>query len=79
MYRSPPKNQIITHFGIYQRPGDTALLTPYLEAFKERYGLEHLNTHVVVADAGYGSEENYEYLEKEKITGYVKYNYFHME
>ena len=73
------ENQIITHFGIYQRPGDTALLIPYLEAFKERYGLENLNTHVVVADAGYGSEQNYEYLEQEKITGYVKYNYFHME
>ena len=72
-------NQIITHFGIYQRPGDTALLIPYLEAFKERYGLKNLNNHIVVADAGYGSEQNYEYLEKEGTTAYVKYNYFHME
>lgn len=72
-------NQIITHFGIYQRPGDTPLLIPYLEAFKERYGLKNLNDHTVVADAGYGSEQNYEYLEKEGTTAYVKYNYFHME
>lgn len=72
-------DQVITHFGIYQRPGDTALLIPYLEPFKERYGLKNLNDHVVVADAGYGSEQNYEYMEKEEITGYVKYNYFHME
>lgn len=72
-------HQFITHFGIYQRPGDTALLIPYLEAFKERYVMKNLNGHNVIADAGYGSEQNYEYIEKEKITGYVKYNYFHME
>ncbi len=33
----------------------------------------------VVADAGYGSEENYEMLENKEITAYVKYNYFHKE
>jgi len=33
----------------------------------------------VVADAGYGSEENYELLESKGIEGYVKYNYFHKE
>ena len=73
------ENQIITHFGIYQRPGDTALLIPYLEDFKERYRLPNLNGHTVIADSGYGSEQNYEYLDQENITGYVKYNYFHME
>lgn len=73
------ENQIITHFGIYQRPADTALLIPYLEAFKERYGSDILKKHTVVADAGYGSEQNYEYLEKEETKAYVKYNYFHME
>jgi len=34
---------------------------------------------VAVADAGYGSEENYEYMAKEEIDAYVKYNYFHKE
>ncbi|WP_218148714.1 hypothetical protein [Myroides guanonis] len=33
----------------------------------------------LVADAGYGSEENYEMLESKEITAYVKYNYFHKE
>ena len=33
----------------------------------------------MVADAGYGSEENYEMLENKEITAYVKYNYFHKE
>ena len=29
--------------------------------------------------SGYGSEENYEYLEMEEMMGYVKYNWFHIE
>lgn len=33
----------------------------------------------MVADSGYGSEENYEYLENEQIEHYVKFNYFHAE
>jgi len=33
----------------------------------------------IVADAGYGSEENYEYLENESLGNYVKYNTFHKE
>ena len=73
------ENQIITHFGIYQRPGDTALLIPNLESFKQRYGLRDLCAHTVVADSGYGSEQNYEYMEQEDITAHVKYNYFHKE
>ena len=34
---------------------------------------------VLVADAGYGSEENYEYLENNDVEAYVKFNYFHKE
>ena len=33
----------------------------------------------IVADAGYGSEENYQFLEDNDINAYVKYNYFHTE
>lgn len=39
------ENQIITHFGIYQHSGDTALLIPYLESFKQRYGLSDFYSH----------------------------------
>lgn len=34
---------------------------------------------VAVADAGYGSEENYRYMEENGIEAYVKYNRFHIE
>lgn len=33
----------------------------------------------VIADAGYGSEENYAYLEKEEIKAVVKYGSYHKE
>lgn len=33
----------------------------------------------IIADAGYGSEENYDYLEKENKKAYVKYNTFDEE
>lgn len=70
------KNQIITNFSIHQRPGDTATLEPHLEQFE---GLYDKQSDTVVADSGYGSEQNYEYLENKDIEAYVKYNYFHKE
>lgn len=33
----------------------------------------------VTADAGYGSEENYEFLEEKNIEAFVKFNLFHHE
>lgn len=33
----------------------------------------------VIADAGYGGEENYAYLERHELTALVKYNTFHRE
>jgi transposase len=70
------EDQFITHFGIYQNPTDTRTFIDYLNGFKTRYSRQSAE---VVADAGYGSEENYQYLEQENIEHYVKFNYFHME
>lgn len=70
------ENQFITNYGIYQRPGDTATLVPYLESFRTRYN--HISEEIV-ADAGYGSQQNYEYMIEHGIIPYVKYNYFHKE
>jgi hypothetical protein len=33
----------------------------------------------IIADAGYGSEENYDYVERHALGNYVKYNTFHKE
>lgn len=70
------ENQFITHFSIHQTPGDTTTLKSHLESFERQYNKQ---SSTVVADAGYGSEENYEYMEGNNIEAYVKYNYFHKE
>ena len=70
------ENQFITHVSIHQTPGDTTTLESHLNGFEKTYEKQ---SKEVVADAGYGSEENYEMLEGKDITAYVKYNYFHKE
>jgi hypothetical protein len=47
-----------------------------MESLKENLGRM---PETLVADAGYGSEENYEYLENNGIEAFVKYSYFHIE
>lgn len=69
-------NQYITHYSIHQNPTDTTTLEKHLDGFEAAYQTQ---SKEVVADAGYGSEENYELLKSKEITPYVKYNYFHKE
>lgn len=70
------ENQFITHVSLHQKPNDTTTLEPHLDGFEEAYQKQ---SKEVVADAGYGSEENYEMLENKGVAAYVKYNYFHKE
>jgi len=69
-------NQYIVNYDIYQNPGDTLTLPDHLEQYANLYN-QHPDT--VVADAGYGSEQNYTLLENKEINAFVKYNYFHKE
>lgn len=69
-------NQYILNYTIHPNPTDTTTLINHLETFKENLGV--LPT-TVIADAGYGSEENYEYLQEQEITAFVKYNTFEQE
>lgn len=68
--------QFITFYSLHQKPTDTTTLIPHFKHFKKYYGQLPAN---ITADSGYGSQENYEFLDKEKVTAYVKYNYFHKE
>lgn len=70
------ENQFILGYSLHQRPTDTRCLIPHLKQVKERLGKI---PKTIVADAGYGGEENYAYLEKEALDGVVKYNTFHKE
>lgn len=70
------EEQFVTHFSIHQTPGDTTTLGKHLDGFEQAYETQSKD---VVADAGYGSEENYELLEIKDIDAFVKYNYFEKE
>ncbi len=70
------RNQFITDFGLFHNPTDTLTLIPFLNSFCDRYG--HFAGEVC-ADSGYGSQENYSFMESNDIEAYVKYNYFHKE
>ena len=66
-------NQFITNYSLHQNPTDTTTLKKHLESFHSLY---KTYPQVLVADAGYGSEENYQLLAKRNIEGYVKHNQF---
>jgi len=69
-------NQFIVNYTLEQTTNDTTTLKKHLnehiESFKQ-------TPESITADAGYGSEENYQDLEAKNIEAYVKYNYFHKE
>lgn len=69
-------NQYIVNYSIHQKPGDTTTLPSHI---KEHESMYNQKPRVIVADAGYGSEENYTYLENNKIEAYIKYNTFDNE
>jgi len=68
--------QIIVNYSIHQNPNDTKTLKPHMESFEELYGTMPAE---LVADAGYGSEENFEYLDQNQIEAFVKYTHFDKE
>jgi transposase len=69
-------NQYIAHYSIHQATTDTTTLPQHLTDFSRQY---ETTPEAVTSDAGYGSEENYEYLQQNNITAYVKYNQFDRE
>jgi transposase len=70
------EGQFVVGFSVHQRPGDPGCLVPHLQGVKDKLGRLPKN---VIADSGYGSEENYAYLEQEQLGSYVKYNTFGKE
>jgi len=69
-------NQYILSYSIHQSPSDTGTLKPHFDAFEQYY-----NTlpKTLVADAAYGSQDNYSYLEVRQVEALVKYNVFDKE
>jgi transposase len=70
------ENQFILGYGVYQKADDTSVFIPFLKKVKNQ--MQSLPENIV-ADAGYGSEENYDYINNNGLTNYVKYNNYDYE
>jgi transposase len=71
------EGQFIVGFSVHDQAGDTACLISHLEQVRQNTGGPLPKN--VVADAGYGSEENYAYLAQHGVGNYVKYNTFYQD
>ena len=67
------EDQYVLNYTLHPNPTDTLTLPAHVEDFREQ--LQTL-PQTLTADAGYGSEQNYEELDRQGIEAYVKFNYF---
>lgn len=63
------ESEYIVGLDVSPERSDVKTLIPFLEKLESNYGRRFDN---LIADAGYESEENYNYLKKKKITSYIK-------
>jgi transposase len=70
------ENQFILHYSIHQKASEADQFIRHFTKFTETLGLLPED---VVGDAGYGSEENYAFLEKHELGNYLKYNTYQRE
>jgi len=70
------EHQFYTHYDFFSNPADFFTFIPFNNGFKERYKKMPKKE---VTDSGYGSEENYEFMQINDIEPYVKYPLFHAE
>ncbi|MGN6435630.1 MAG: IS1182 family transposase [Agriterribacter sp.] len=66
-------NQYIASYSIHQNTTDTNTLIDHVSGHIKNFKQKPNN---ITADAGYGSEENYQWLEKKRITAYIKHAQF---
>jgi transposase len=69
-------NQFIVNYTIHSNPTDTNTLSAHLAQHETSFGEA---PRILIADAGYGSEENYTLLEQKETIAFVKYGMFDKE
>ena len=70
------ENCFVLGYDVFPNPTDTRTFIPHLNNVMKRLDCKF---QTVIADAGYGSEENYTYLHDQGITGAVKYTSYEQE
>lgn len=74
------EDQFIVNYTLHQQANDMPVLKNHLQDTKARLAaIGRPMPQRASADAGYGSEENYDYLEAEGMENYVKYPGFYWE
>lgn len=69
------ENQSVVGYSVHTSPIDTTCLKEHLEEVKKAWGTLPKK---VIADAGYGSEENYEYLKEQETEKQKKKKQFRL-
>lgn len=70
------QNQVVLNYGVTNTVSENTNFKSLIEGTEKNIGLKPVS---VIADSGYGNEENYTYLEEKKINPLVKYNTFNKE
>jgi hypothetical protein len=70
------ENGFVTGYDLFPNPTDTRTLKPHLRKQAKRLGVK---PKIVIADAGYGGEENYRYLENKRTVAVIKYGTYRRE
>lgn len=66
------EGQFVVGYSVHNHSSDPVTLIPHLKKMKRL-------PRNIVADAAYGSEENYAYLEEHQLGNYLKYNTFYQD
>ncbi len=71
------EEQIIVNYSLHQKASEVDKFIPHMEKLKKI--TNGRNPVRAIGDGTYGSEENYDFLKKEKIGSYLKYPGFYQE
>jgi transposase len=69
-------NQYVVNYSLHQTPGDTTTLIDHFNSFEKQY---EVLPETILADAAYGSDENYSFTDAHNIEALIKYNIFDKE
>ncbi len=70
------EDQFVVGYSVHNKSSDPICLIPHLEGVRKGLGKLPKN---VVADAAYGSEENYTYVGEKELGNYLKYSTFYQD
>lgn len=70
------ENQFILGYSLHPNPNDSPTFIDHMEKVKRTLGKLPKR---IIADSGYGSEENYNYCDNNQIEKYIKFSMFHKE